>query len=119
MTDGRDRVGEGDGGRERRPLTGAPRPLATLGTITSADRCTGRDRKERGDNDRWSSRWIKKKRKRKEERKKENVKDLHGKFLLDVTVKITTSGKQQGTNTCLLYLSRFSGICNSLECFSF
>lgn len=75
MTDGRDRVGEGDGGRERRerrPLTGAPRPLATLGTITSADRCTGRDRKERGDNDRRSSRWKKKKeeKERRKERKK-------------------------------------------------
>lgn len=74
----RGRGGARERGRERRPLTGALRPLATLGTITSADRCTGRDRKERGDNDGRSSRWKKKKRKTKEERKKENGKDLHG-----------------------------------------
>lgn len=73
-----------------------PRSLAALGTITSADRCTERDRKERREKRQASSRWKRRKTVRK---KTARTCTAIGKaerhfFLLNVMVKITTSGKQ-------------------------
>lgn len=98
MTDGLDRGEEdgceGRGAADRRPEASG----YTLSTITSADRCTGRDRKERRDNDRRGSRWEKKQRGGKKERKlqgsaRQSVKWSRNIFLLGVTVKIAASGK--------------------------
>lgn len=88
QTDGRD--GDEEGARERMPLTGAPRPLAALGTITSADRCTGQGRKERGENGR---RAADGKQERRKERKPQGSERQSAKrnciFLCEVKVKIT------------------------------
>lgn len=60
----------------RGSLTGAPRPLARLGTITSADRCAGRDRKKRPDKRQTQQQLGRKKeRKKTKERRKETNKE--------------------------------------------